>query len=148
MHKLIGFACEELEELERKVAKEGKISKAELEYAKELAGLKKDLLKGSMLEEEQEYSNAMSYRGGYSREGGYSRDMGYSRAEDFVRPDGSYRDGSMSYARGRGRGAKRDSMGRYSSAADEDMKMQLEMLMNGASDERTRSGIRELIDRM
>ena len=148
MHKLIKFACDELEELERKVAKEGSMSKSDLDYAKELSELKKNLLKGQMLEEESEYSNAM---GGYSRRD-YSRRMSYADNEnypnmDFVRPDGSYRDDGMSYARGRGRGAKRDAMGRYSSAEDE-MIMQLERLMGTTSDEHTKSEIRKLIETM
>ena len=72
---------------------------------------------------------------------------GYSHGVrgDYVRPDGSYRHDDMSYARGRGAGAKRDSMGRYSRAHD-DMYMQLERLMNTATDEHTRSEIKKLMD--
>ena len=85
--------------------------------------------------EDEAYSNAM---GGYSRTGGYSRRMSYADNEnyphmDFVRPDGSYRDGGMSY-RGRGRGAKRDAMGRYSS--------------EGGVDEHTKEELRKLIEKM
>ena len=62
----------------------------------------------------------MSHRdGGYS-EGPYTEDF-------YVRPDGSY-------ARGRGAGAKRDSMGRYSS--------------EGSIDEQTKEELRKLIERM
>ena len=64
----------------------------------------------------------------------------------YVRPDGSY-DRGMSYARGRGRGAKRDSMGRYSRAS-EDIRHELQELMSKATDEHTRSEIRKLMDRM
>lgn len=64
-----------------------------------------------------------------------SYDDGGSYAhEDYVRPDGSYRDGGMAYARGRGAGAKRDSMGRYSS--------------EGSVDEHTKEELRKLIERM
>ena len=86
------------------------MSAAEIEYADKLASLKKNLLKGDMLYDEVmedgEYSSAMrpmSDMGGNYRGGSYNRN----------------RDGGMSYARGdgrgRGRNAKRDSMGRYSS---------------------------------
>lgn len=60
---------------------------------------------------------------------GYSSAYGHSYRDvsgDYVRPDGSYRD--MSY---RGRGAKRDSMGRYSrEGADDHMKDELRKLID------------------
>ena len=70
----------------------------------------------------------------------------------------SYRDGRMydgntmrSYARGRGRNAKRDSMGRYSSAGysygNEDMVEQLESLMMDAP-ENIKSDIKRLISKV
>ena len=158
MHKLMEFVCDELEELERKAAKDGKLSRTDLEDVKNLTEVKKNILKIEMLSDESEYSNAM---GGYSRRGNYSRRMSYadgggsygdmSYADDgmgdFVRPDGSYRDGGMSYARGRGRYAKRDSMGRYSRANDE-MQEELMKLMDKAPDEQTRSEIRKLMEKM
>lgn len=105
MHKLIEYACDKLEELEKK-AEKGNLSMAETEYAEVLSSLKKNLLKGDMLYDEVmengEYSGAMrpmSDMGGTYRGGSYNRN----------------RDGGMSYARGRGRNARRDSMGRYSS---------------------------------
>ena len=144
MHKLMEFVCDELEELEHKVAKEGKLSRTDLEDVKNLSEVKKNILKIEMLSEGSEYSNAM---GGYSRRDGYSRRMSYadggsygdmSYADegrgDFVRPDGSYRDGGSSYARGRGSGARRDSMGRYSS--------------EGGVDEKTKEELRKLIEKM
>jgi len=157
MHKLMEFVCDELEELERKAAKDGKLSRTDLEDVKNLTEVKKNILKIEMLSDESEYSNAM---GGYSRRGNYSRRMSYdgggsyadmSYADegrgDFVRPDGSYRDGGSSYARGRGRYAKRDSMGRYSRANDE-MTEELMKLMDKAPDEQTRSEIRKLMEKM
>lgn len=68
-------------------------------------------------------------------DGGSYGDMSYADEGrmDFVRPDGSYRDGGMSYARGRGAGAKRDSMGRYSSEG---------------VDEHTKEELRKLIEKM
>ena len=85
MHKLIDYVCDELDELEKKADK-GKLSMSEIEYADKLAHLKKNLLRSEELMDD-----------------GYSGD--------------NYRmyDDGMSYARGRGSNAKRDSRGRYSS---------------------------------
>ena len=44
MHKLINFICDELEELERKVDKQGGLSMAELQYGDMLAHFEKSLL--------------------------------------------------------------------------------------------------------
>lgn len=117
MHKLINYVCDELEDIERKVDKGGKISMQELQYADTLAHLKKNLLKA------EEMSGGYSDRG-YSRRMSYADDRNYG---DFVRPDGSY-------ARGRGAGAKRDAMGRYSS--------------EGSIDEHTKEELRKLIEMM
>jgi len=86
MHKLMEYVCDELDELEKKADK-GKLSMSEIEYADKLAHLKKNLLRSEELMDD-----------GYSGEN-------YS---------GRY-DSGMSYARGRGSNAKRDSRGRYSS---------------------------------
>lgn len=98
MHKLIDFVCDELEDIEQKAYK-GELSISDVQYADTLAHLKKNLLKSEeMMEEFDE---------------GYSSEM---RPVDGTMRGGSYRyDGGMSYARGRGSRAKRDSMGRYSS---------------------------------
>ena len=85
MHKLIEYVCEELEELEKKADKGGKLSMSEVEYADKLAHLKKNLLKGEELYDEM----VEGYSGRY--------------------------DGGMSYARGRTGNVRRDAMGRYSS---------------------------------
>lgn len=102
MHKLIDFVCDELEDIEQKASK-GELSISDVQYADTLAHLKKNLLKSEeMMEDFDE---------------GYSSEM---RPVDGTMRGGSYRyDGrdmrGMSYARGRGSRAKRDSMGRYSS---------------------------------
>ena len=100
MHKLMEYVCDELEELERKSDK-GKLSMAEMEYADMLTRIKKNLLKTDEMTGEGEFSMAMDPYRPYTR-----GDRSYRR---------SNRNNDMSYARGRGRGAKRDSMGRYSS---------------------------------
>jgi hypothetical protein len=53
----------------------------------------------------------------------------------------------MSFARGRGRNARRDSMGRYSRAEDE-IQEGLMKLMDKAPDEQTRNEIRRLMENM
>lgn len=156
MHKLIEFVCDELEELERKVAKEGKLSKSDLDDVMKLAKVKKNLLEAEMLSEESEYSNAMSR---YSRRGSYAdrsyadgsyADMSYADdgRGDFVRPDGSYRYATpeASYARGRRGNVRRDAMGRYSRSGD--ISEDLEKLMNKTDDERVKDEIRRLMERM
>lgn len=86
MDKLIDYMCDELEQLERKVDKGGKLSSQELQYLDTLAHAKKNLLTGDAMMSPGEYSN-----------------------------DYSMRSGRYSNARGRGSNARRDSMGRYSS---------------------------------
>ena len=95
-------------------------------------------------------------------------DGGYSENGMSYRYDGGmYRDGSYdggSYARGRGRNARRDSMGRYSrdggsynsyrrngySRADgkEEYVEQLRDMMEDAPDEQTRQSIQRMIQKM
>lgn len=149
MHKLIEYVCEELESLEKKAAK-GSMSAAEIEYADKLASLKKNLLKGDMLYDEMEmgdYSGAMGGMNTPMMGGSYARGGNTNRGGS-NRGGGSY-DG-MSYARGRGRNARRDSMGRYSSERGysrdgEEMADQLRDLMEDAPDESVRRDIEKLL---
>ena len=78
-----------------KKASGGKVSAGDLEYIHKLTDSIKNIDKIEMLEE----------GGGYSEESNWMADGRMYGT--------SYEDG-MSYARGRGRNAKRDSMGRYS----------------------------------
>ena len=139
MHKLIEYACDKLDELEKK-AEKGNLSMAETEYAEVLSSLKKNLLKGDIL-----YDEVMEMDGEYSGAMRPMSDMGGSYR------GGSYRyDGGMSYARGRGSRAKRDSMGRYSSErgySRDGMEMadQLRDLMKDAPDESVRRDIERLL---
>ena len=86
MHRLIEFIDNELMELERDIEAGRKPSMTDIELGDKLAHFKKSLLTNEAMEE-----------GGYSRR---------------YMPTHYYDGGS--YARGRGRNAKRDSMGRYS----------------------------------
>ena len=137
MDKLINFVCDELEELERKVSKDGKLSMAEVQYMDTLAHTKKNLLKGEEMSEEG-YSGMM-----------YPRYYGEDRMDGSSYRDGrSYGDG-RSYARGRN--ARRDSMGRYSrgySMANEDMIEELHDLMEKAPDEMTKKEFKRFIDKI
>lgn len=120
MHKLINYICDELEELERKADKEGKLSMSEIQYMDTLAHAKKNLLKGEEMYEE-EYSGAMMPM----EDRGYAR--GYSRA------------------RGRGSYARRDSMGRYSRA---DITEELRDIMDKMPDDHSRMKIQKIINEM
>lgn len=101
MHDLKDLLCAELEDYAEKGKKSGKMSMGDLESIHKLTDTVKNILKIDMLEEEGGYSEDGHYMG-EGRIYGTSYESGYSE-----------RDGS-SYARGRGRYAKRDSMGRYS----------------------------------
>lgn len=92
IEKIKKMLCRELEEYGEK----NRVSGSDLEMIWKLTDTVKNLNKIEMLED-----------GGYSeRRGGYSRGMSY--------------DDDMSYARGRGSNARRDSMGRYSSEGSYD----------------------------
>jgi hypothetical protein len=133
MHKLIEYICDELEELERKAEKDGKLSMAEVEYMDTLAHAKKNLLKGEEMYDE-EYSN----RGG-SYDGGMSR----ARRRDSM---GRYsREGGMSYDRGYGRRGGYNR-GRYS--MNSDMVNELRDLMDEAPDDQTRMELQKLVQRL
>ena len=138
MHKLIEYICDELEELERKADKEGKLSMAEIQYGDTLAHMKKNLLKADEMWEDSEYSM-----------------MGGPYAVD-DRRDGPYTRGS-SYARG-GRGGRggerRGSANQYGSYAGgysmegEDFRMEFEEMIESAPNERIKTKMRELMREM
>jgi hypothetical protein len=124
MHKLIEYICDELEEMERKASKGGKLSMSELQYADTLAHLKKNLLKSQEMEGGDEYSMRYSRRMSYADGDSYRGDSYAYPEENYVKPDGSYSR----------RGRNRDSMGRYSS--------------EGSVDEHTKEELRKLIEKM
>lgn len=98
MEDLKDLLCAELEDYAEKGKKSGKMSMGDLDSIHKLTDTVKNILKIDMLEEETGYSEDGHYMG-EGRIYGTSYD-GYDRG--------------ASYARGRGRYAKRDSMGRYS----------------------------------
>ena len=101
MHDLKDLLCAELEDYAEKGKKSGKMSMGDLESIHKLTDTVKNILKIDMLEDET----------GYSEDGAY---MGEGRIYGTSYDDGMRRGVGYSYARGRGRYAKRDSMGRYS----------------------------------
>lgn len=145
MDKLMEYICDELEEIERKAEKNGKLSMTEIQYADTLAHMKKNLLKAEEMMDGEEYSEAGggSYRG-YSRRGNsYEGGRGGQGG-------GSYRGGSYARGGGRGQGARRDSMGRYSNRSNysygsEDMVQELREMMEDAPDDRTRQELEQFI---
>ena len=144
MKALMDYVCSEMEELERKASKDGKLSMAEMQYLDTLAHTKKNLLKSEEMAGEEGYSGMMypRYYGDDRMDGRSYRD-GRSYADDR-----SYGDG-RSYARGRN--ARRDSMGRYSrgySMAAGDMVDELRDLMEKAPDEMTKKEFRKFIDKI
>ena len=101
MHDLKDLLCAELEDYAEKGKKSGKMSMGDLDSIHKLTDTVKNILKIDMLEDET----------GYSEDGAY---MGEGRIYGTSYDDGMRRGVGYSYARGRGRYAKRDSMGRYS----------------------------------
>lgn len=112
MHDLKDLLCAELEDYAEKGKKSSKLSMGDLESIHKLTDTVKNILKIDTLSEELGYSEDSHYMG-EGRIYGTSYESGYSER------------GGSSYARGRGRYAKRDSMGRYSSRGgssyDDDM---------------------------
>ena len=113
MMDLKDLLCAELEEYAEKGKKSGKMSAADLDGIHKLTDTVKNILKINMLEEESGYSEDGHYMG-EGRIYGTSYDDGMGG--NYSRRGGSSYEGGSSYARGRGRGrnARRDSMGRYS----------------------------------
>lgn len=149
----------ELYELKEKLCKELKkyseeeVSSNSLEVIDKLAHAVKNLDKIIEKYEEEEYSmrggsSYESYRGGGNR-GGSSREGGSNRG-------GSSYEGGSSYARGRGRNARRDSRGRYASEGSSyegysrngEIVEELREMMMDAPDEQTRQEYQKVIQKL
>lgn len=119
-HNLCDFIKDELKELDRKVASGGKLSMQEIEYADKLAHMKKSILTVDAMENPDEYLDDGNYNSNYPK----------------------------TYTRGRGRNARRDSMGRYADARmyrDDGMMDELHGLMEKAPNEQVRRKYSEFI---
>lgn len=130
LYDLKDMLCDELEEYGNK----GELSAGTLEIVDKLTHTIKNLDKIIETYEEEDYSN---YGGGSYEGDGYG---GMSHRMN----------GGRSYARGR-RGAKRDSMGRYSSegySRTGEMADRLRSMAAEAPDERTRTEMQRLASKM
>lgn len=126
MHKLYELKKKLMNELED-YSENSKFSKEDVEAIKYTASAIDHICNILETADDEEYSMAMG--------------------SDY---DGSYMRGNnpgMNYARGRGRNARRDSMGRYSRAG-EDLAAQLRDMMQDAPDERIRSEIERLANKV
>ena len=103
MHDLKDLLCSELEDYAEKGKKSGKMSTADIEVIDTVLNSVKNIYKIDKYKEEMD---------GYSEDGTY---MGEGRIYGTSYESGYSERGGSSYARGRGRYAKRDSIGRYSS---------------------------------
>lgn len=101
MEDLKDLLCAELEDYAENGKKSGKMSIGDIDSIHKLTDTVKNILKIDMLEGEA----------GYSEDGAY---MGEGRIYGTSYDEGMRRGAGYSYARGRVRYAKRDSMGRYS----------------------------------
>ena len=102
MHDLKDLLCAELKDYAEKGKRSGELSKADVEVIDTVLNSVKNIYKINKYKEEME---------GYSEDGAY---IGEGRIYGTSYDDEVRRGGGYSYARGRGRYAKRDSMGRYS----------------------------------
>ena len=131
MHKLYELKDKLIQELED-YSENGKYSKEDVEVIKYMASAVDHICNIMERADEEEYSMAMG--GGSYYNGNSMRGNSYAR-------------GGRSYARGRGSNARRDSMGRYSRAAD-DFKMELQEIMQEAPNEQVKMEIQHVINRM
>lgn len=141
---ILSFVKNEFNDLNNRAKNNGKLNMQEVQYADLLAHFKKNLLTGEAMEKSEE-SHSKSYGDGYAD--GYSD--GYRSSE-------GYRDDSGYGARGRGRYARRDSMGRYADEAgsgshgsyqhDKNMIGDLHELMNNAPNEQIKHKYMDFIN--
>lgn len=156
MHKMIEFICDELEELERKAEKDGRLTMQDLQTVDVLTRIKKNILKAEEMWEDSEYSNAGggSYAYARGRGRGARRDsMGrYSREESGRSYEGggsnrSY-EGGGSNRRGGGGGRSNASYESGYSRAEDDFRMDLQELIQEAPNERVRQKMQALMNEM
>ena len=133
MHDLKDLLCAELEDYADKGKKSGKMSMGDLESIHKLTDTVKNILKIDLMESDD----------GYSEDGAY---MGEGRIYG-TSYDDEMRRGGYSYARGRGRYAKRDSMGRYSRDDGKAYMMeQLEDMMEDAEKPAEKEALRRCME--
>ena len=139
MHNLINYISGEIDDLDRKVGKGNKLSASEMQYGNIASEFGKNLLKFKALCEksDENYSASHSYR----ESGSYS-------APNYIRPDGTYNREMMGDYGEYGRGRSRDSMGRYTSGANEQTAHDIRMLMDKTQDEHVKHELSRLLDKI
>ena len=127
LHEICETVMRQLEECSDKLRSSGgKISTSDSQYLDMLTHTLKSVKTTiAMMESEDDGYSGMPY----SRRGGYSYDSGYS------------------YARGR-RGARRDSMGRYSREGGDDMVSSLRSIADRIDDPQAKQELMYLVGRM
>lgn len=143
MDAILDYICEEIEEIEQKVRKDGKLSMTEIEYLDKLAHIKKDMLSSEAMMD-SDYSYDGSYDGSYEGNGGGS----YNQS--------SYARGGRGGNRGGGRGRSREGgmSGRYSGRrysrdeAASEMVQEFERLMEDAPNKEVRDVIQRAIQQL
>lgn len=136
---ILSFVKNEFKDLDDRAKNNGKLNMQEVQYADLLAHFKKNLLTGEAMERAEEKSYGDGYADGYND--------GYGRSSE------GYRDNSGYGARGRGRYARRDSMGRYADESghgsyqhDKSMVNELHELMNNAPNEQIKHKYMDFIN--
>lgn len=141
LYELCETVSREIEEANDKIRQAGgKLSAGDIDYVDKLTHTLKSIKAtiAMMEDESEEYSSrGGSYEGGLYNRGSYARGG----------------QGGSSYARGRGRYAKRDSMGRYSSERGysrdgAEMVDELRELMEDAPSESIRHDIERLVSKI
>ena len=117
MNAIFDYICDEIEEFEQKIQRDGKLSMSEIEYLDKLEHIKKDMLTSEAMMD-----------GGYSNDGSYD---GYNGGNGGGMNGGSYMRGNSGRRGGRMYGGRRYSR---DEAKDEVMR-HLEKAMNGATGE-------------
>ena len=149
MHKIKEMLMKELYEYEEKAKKMngGKLSAGDLETLHKLTDTVKNIDKIEMLEEDDGYSADGQYMGeGRIYGTSYARGRGRNAKRDsmgrYSREGGMYHDGGSSYARG---GMRDGRMGYSRDSAKEHMIEKMEDMMEDAESPKEREAIRQCI---
>lgn len=149
MHKIKEMLMKELYEYEEKAKKinGGKLSAGDLETIHKLTDTVKNIDKIEMLEEDDGYSEDGQYMGeGRIYGTSYARGRGRNAKRDsmgrYSREGGMYHDGGSSYARG---GMRDGRMGYSRDSAKEHMIEKMEDMMEDAESPKEREAIRQCI---
>ena len=116
MNVILDYICDEIDEIEQKIQKEGKLSMSEIEYLDKLEHIKKDRLTSEAMMD-----------GGYSNDGsydGYNGNGGSMTGGNYMRGNSGRRVGRMYGGRRYSRDEAKDEVMRH-----------LEKAMNGATGE-------------